>query len=88
MGNNGDDSAIRIAVSNTHHDHGRVLAAIPRSNSQTSPRVGGIFCLVQEGEQSFAGFADLLVAYGAGVQRKLTRPAENFQGEGLLVVKR
>jgi hypothetical protein len=44
--NNGYDGAVDIAIRDTHNTTGRVFAAIPRSNSQTSPRAGCIVVLV------------------------------------------
>jgi hypothetical protein len=58
---------------------------MPRSNSETSPRTGGILFLVKEGRQRSARFANLLVRQFAGIERKLTRPAQDLHKEGLLV---
>lgn len=64
---------------------GRALAVIPRSNSQTSPRRGGILFGIQQREQRAACLADFLVCYRAGIKRQCPGAAQDFNREGLLV---
>ena len=67
---------------------GRVFAAIQIANNHTSPRVGCILILVEQGEHRFAGFANLLVRNRAGVKRHFAAPAHDFHDECLPVVSR
>ena len=66
----------------------RVFAVIPRSNSQTSPRRGGIYRLVffpvQKGKKRATRLAYFVVGDRAGIEREVAGAPQHFDDEGLL----
>src|SRR5262249_49814353 len=65
---------------------GRVLPAMPKSISQTSPRRGVGIVLVERGKQGVRSAADLLVRQRAGVPGQ--QPAQDLVGEGAFLLGR
>lgn len=53
---------------------GRVFAAMPRSNNQTSPRAGNILFPVEKGRERFSGFANLFIGKRARIERQFASP--------------
>ena len=88
MRDNRDDGAIRIAVLNADNQNRATLAVIPRSNSQTSPRLGGILFVIQESEQKAASLSDLRVRDRTGIKRQFSRAPQYLYRESLSVAWR
>lgn len=57
----------------------RTFAVIPRSKSQTSPRLGAIFLLVEKGEKRATGLSYLIVLDCPRVEGKTN--SEKLSGE-------